>query len=127
MKEFSLPDLPKGTKVKMSGNVDIHLPRYMTSLTRYHIDQVKRSSKNLSGVIIAVGYEPTSGDIMALTGDGRLIEINAEAHSLPPTHCIPTDHGLTVLFPDTRLEITAEKLIRLAEDPVIKIEGDIRC
>jgi hypothetical protein len=85
-------ELGSGTEATVEGNVDIELPDYVTMLPREELLEAKRASQR-NEMIIAAGRHPESGDIVALTGDGKLLQMRRGFDGIPDGPVIPIDFG----------------------------------
>lgn len=73
--------------------------------------------------MIAVGLEPKSGDIVALSADGKFYEMNAETFMLPKTKCVPVDGGQTIKFYDEKeTEIAVDWFVKNARQLPLNID-----
>jgi hypothetical protein len=80
----------------VEGNVTVNLPSYMKMLTAEEFaEAVAEKDKRL---ILAVGRDPKSGDVIFMTNRGELEEISSEEHGLPDGDVTPIDFGQTIMI-----------------------------
>lgn len=85
------------TGIKIEGNASIRIPPYMKVLRPEEFVVVSRYDKRET-LIIAAGKEPSSGDLVLITGSGNVCEIKANDVLLPQGFARPGHFGLTVEF-----------------------------
>lgn len=113
--EFEL----EGGEMTVSGNVSITLPPYITLLPQVELDWA-RHAPFADRLIIAAGRQPSTGDIVALSGAGKLYNLACKRHRVPDGPVCPTDYGKHVAI-GTGFLIVASWLIVWA-DRVYNVE-----
>lgn len=108
----------------LQGRIVLELPGYMTRLSPEQAAAVGRSPQRAT-MIVACGR--SGGEIVLVTGDGRLMKVDITEHGLPDEDCMPIDHGHTVLFPqavtrnNTSYEASARVLVGLATEMNVRL------
>jgi hypothetical protein len=87
--------------IHAEGPVTIELPEYMRLLAPRELEEARKAD-NRADLIFASGRHP-SGDIVFITGDGYIREIDWEtqmAEGLPKANVwvVPIDHGQTLEY-----------------------------
>ena len=82
------------TTAQASGPITIELPPYMYLLEAEEMVEA-RVADNRADLILAAGRHPT-GNILFITGDGYIREIDCDEHKIPNGPVNPVDFGQTI-------------------------------
>ncbi len=83
----------------MSGNIEVTLPSYMTTLSQEELNEARRAAQR-DQMIVASGRKTNDGDIVLMTATGHLMLLRVEGHELPHGKALPIDCGFAVAIED---------------------------
>jgi hypothetical protein len=122
-------ELEGDTEIISEGNIEVHLPDYITMLNTDEMLEIKRAMRTdqmtffLNKMIFAAGREPSTNDIIMVTFGCKFFRLNTEkwCEQMPIGKAIPIDWGHTISFgPDYIYEIDVEWALERADQVSIE-------
>jgi hypothetical protein len=120
-------EISPDTQLHLQGDITVRIPKFMRTIPRNQMKAVSTAPQR-NKMIVACGI--SEGDLVLLTGDGRLMKINVIEHGLPEEDCLPIDYGHAVLFPqavtanNTSYEASSWALIDIASPLNVHFGGE---